>query len=77
MVGQPPWVRHDFKICWSPDDVAETVGAANGAISTTRGTGIKDDDNQQPAAIWCRTSKLRPATKGTGMVQTPRGKSNH
>ena len=50
MVGQPTWVWHDFKIRWSPDDVAESTARPVEQIPTTRGTGIKDDNNQQPAA---------------------------
>ena len=42
MVGQPPWVWHDFKIRWSSDDVAEAVGVApTEEFRQTKGTGIK------------------------------------
>ena len=50
MMGQPPWVWHDFKIRWNLVDVAEPSAIAGGRVPTTRGLVSKDDDNQQPAA---------------------------
>ena len=47
MVEKPPWVWHDFKIRWSPDDVAESTTLPMEQFPTTRGTGIK---RRQPTA---------------------------
>ena len=79
MVGQPPWVWHDFKIRWSSDDVAEAVGFAPTEQFRQLGGLVSRDDNQQPAAKWCRTNKKRrpvnrhrqgTASRGTDITKT-------
>ena len=56
MVGKLPWVWHDFKIRWSPDDVVEATALSLEQFQQLGGL-VSRDDNHQPAAKWCCTNK--------------------
>ena len=73
MVGQPPWVWHDFKIRWNLVDVAEPSAIAGGKVLTTRGLVFKMTTTNSLQQNWCRTSKLRPATNKDRHGASPKG----
>ena len=68
MVGQPPWVWHDFKIRWELLWHSEPSAPKQGSRMRRLGIG----DNWEPAAKQCRTNRERPVNLSTGRVR-PQG----